>query len=149
MKLCPACSCHVRRDATTCPMCHATLSAATTSATSAAALALTLAAGLALSGCTGDDGETTATTTSTSSTSSTTTDDSSSSSTSTSTSTTAMSSAESSVGVAAYAGPPVDTNGNSDRALPPDADAPPSVDPEDPDASAPTVAAEAADDDDA
>ena len=111
MKLCPACSRHLRRDATSCPFCGATLTGPSRSLA-----ALSLAAGLAMAGC-GDDGKEPTTSASSSSTSE--------STGMTTTTTTDPTDPTNSQGVSAYGGPPVDTMTAGDRALPaPDADAP-------------------------
>ncbi|MBK8261712.1 MAG: hypothetical protein IPK80_10275 [Nannocystis sp.] len=129
MKLCPACSRHLRDNPTTCPFCHTALSHGAPKLA-----ALSLAAGLALAGC-GDDGKSPGTdgTTDTSSSSSSTTqsttetsgttDATTDATTSTSTSTTDDSNGP----VSAYGGPPADTITDGGRGQPaPDEDAPPS-----------------------
>lgn len=125
MKTCPACARHLKLSATTCPFCQASLGA-----TSPTLAALSLAAGLALAGCSADDGESTtgestgassSTTSSTASSTSSTTAETTTTTSSTSTSSTTDMSGP----VSAYGGPPVDTITDGKTVLPPpDADAP-------------------------
>jgi len=127
VKLCQACSRHLRADTTTCPFCHAAAPAVPPRLA-----ALSLAAGLALAGC-GDDGKSPATdsTTDSSSSSSTTqstTETSGTTDATTTDATTSTSTTEDSNGpVSAYGGPPADTITDGGRGQPaPDEDAPPS-----------------------
>ncbi len=100
MKLCPSCSRYLRADTAVCPFCTAKVPTSP-----AKLLALSLAVGLAVSGCAGDDGETSESSASTTSSSTTTT-------TTTTSTTTSVDDSSMSVGVAAYASPP-DSTGQS------------------------------------
>ncbi|MCB9565711.1 MAG: hypothetical protein H6710_00525 [Myxococcales bacterium] len=128
MKRCPSCSRHLAVRESTCPFCHASLSAgagpgaaASPSASSpgsrSAAAATT--ARLSESSTSSSTSTSTSSTGASSSTSAGDTDTETGSSTSTSTTNTTND-----AGVAAYGGPPVDSITGDNRFIPPDADAP-------------------------